>query len=370
MESSWRTSVMKPGERLGRLDDLDVPDLRGEIQRRAGESDVLVELVDRPRRRPSLAWTAAAGLIVIAAFGLGVLAADHRPAPGTVIAPTWAIRGRIAMPGPPSLRQPLLAPNSSGLWVAQPHGTELFHVAATGPALRIDRHLAVAPVVALAADDQHLWILTADGNLLDLTSGSTPVRVGSLGSLASTRATLAVAGGRVWIGGSPRGPIVAVDPDGSIAVVPGAPTPQTLTGSSRAAWSVGAGGTVSVIDAASATISHTLQLGAVVDAVADPSGLWLATQQGQTLEHLDGAGSRKVVATDLGRASSIRLASTGRLVWSADAQVFQAFDLLGGPRHTVVVGRASVAVPDIAATPGGIWSADALGHTVTLVAPG
>jgi hypothetical protein len=242
----------------------------------------------------------------------------------------------------------------------------VYHLSA-GRTLKVDQQVTVPPVQALVADDQHLWILSVDGDLLDLAAGSTPTKVASLGSLSSTRPTIAVAGGRVWVGGTTAGGVVAVDLDGSVTPVSQVGVPAYLVGSGAAVWSVDAiSGTADLIDPVTATIHRTMHVGAVVDAVADPSGLWLASAQNGSLVHLDESGHRIELADAALGDGVTRLASTGALVWTANSHVLRAFDLSGQPLHTLVVTRDD---SSIVATPGNVWVADNTTRVITLVAP-
>jgi DNA-binding beta-propeller fold protein YncE len=158
-----------------------------------------------------------------------------------------------------------------------------------------------------------------------------------------------------------------VDPDGTVTPVAFSHDPAFLAGSAQAVWAVDATtGSVSMIDPAAGTVERTVQVGTVMDAASDSSGLWLATARSGSLVHLESDGHRSQVAAFPVGVEQTYLASTGRLVWVANTQLVRAFDLSGGPRHTVVVNRDD---SPIAGAPGALWIPDTITKTLVLVAP-
>ena len=363
---------MKVETRLTRLDGLDVPELWDVIRERAESTAGGPLVVSRPRRRPLLAGVAAALIVALAGFAVGALIGQRRPIATANVPRDWAVRGQIALPVPPGNVRPLLAPSGVGVWVASPHDTEVFHVTPSGRELRVDRQVAVPPMVALVADGRRLWILTAAGDLLALGDAGGPRTVASLGAVGSSLPSLAIAGGRVWVGGTPAGGLVVVDPD-TAAVVPVADVsaPDILVGAGSTIWATDASGSsVLQIDATADAVHRRINLGAMISAAADTSGLWITEEQNGTLAHVDLNGHVAVVAANAASGThTARLATSGGLLWANDSQVLGAFDLSGGPRQTVVVKGPTVDDPSIAGGESSIWVAETIGHVLTLVAP-
>lgn len=336
-------------ERLRRLDDLEVPDLRDAIDERAVHTYVTVSRSERPRRSRVLIRAAAVLVVALVAFairhsvGNDPTRVDVRDdAPDAPATPgNWQVRGEIDL----SLLSPngstLMAPTDRQVWVARSGGTVVDLIdGATGTPVLV-RAIGLAGVVDLAADEtasgtSTAFAVTQEGELVELSAdGSTRVLRELGGAGASTR-RVAVAAGKVWVSDAASPNLLAID------IATGEPSTITtdraladVIGRDDQLWAVGTDGrSVSRIDTASSTAGASIDVGAIGAAAIGRDSLWLLDETDKALVRVSGEGPpEKITSLSSGTDS---VSTTSDMVWTHDRFVVQGYDLDGALRSTLV----------------------------------